>query len=236
MNDEDDWGEDETPEEESGTKTTDLYGVLGIKKDATTKEIKSAYRKMAKMYHPDNKKTGNVDAFNLIQQAYDVLIDSVARETYDETGEIGKGRSRPPEDKSEVYELILGFFEQAVEAAGGRYKQIDLLDVTNQLIEQSMSEGHGNIDRANVEANKIRDIMTRMSFKGEGFNPIKRAQEQRLDSLHDSIKSITKAIEYRKEALEFLKNYKYYVGVGGNNLTPAYTGSNFEAFKNVFLR
>ena len=51
----------------------DLYQVLGIKKGASKDEIKSAYRKLAKTYHPDNHETGNAEKFKEVQEAYDIM-------------------------------------------------------------------------------------------------------------------------------------------------------------------
>ncbi len=64
----------------------DFYEVLGINKNATKDEIKSAYRKLAKKYHPDNKETGNEAKFKEIQEAYDILYDDKKRSTYDQFG------------------------------------------------------------------------------------------------------------------------------------------------------
>ena len=64
----------------------DYYEVLGINKNATKDEIKSAYRKLAKMYHPDNKETGDEAKFKEVQEAYDILYDDQKRATYDQFG------------------------------------------------------------------------------------------------------------------------------------------------------
>ena len=66
----------------------DFYDCLGVKKTATEKEIKSAYRKLAKKYHPDTN-PGDKQAeqrFKEITEAYNVLSDTEKRKLYDQFG------------------------------------------------------------------------------------------------------------------------------------------------------
>ena len=68
----------------------DYYAVLGVSKDADEKEIKKAFRKLAKKYHPDTNE-GNPGAeqkFKDINEAYGILGDAKKRELYDKYGEI----------------------------------------------------------------------------------------------------------------------------------------------------
>ena len=65
----------------------DYYEVLGVDKNASDAEIKSAYRKLAKKYHPDiNKEEGAAENFKEIGEAYSVLSDESKRKTYDQFG------------------------------------------------------------------------------------------------------------------------------------------------------
>ena len=64
------------------------YEILGIEKDASEEEIKFAYRRLAKKYHPDVNKTdpNAKNKFIEINEAYNVLIDPVKRRIYDQAG------------------------------------------------------------------------------------------------------------------------------------------------------
>lgn len=65
----------------------DYYKILGVERDATEAKIKSAYRKLARQYHPDvNKSPDAVDKFKDINEAYEVLSDKEKKNRYDSLG------------------------------------------------------------------------------------------------------------------------------------------------------
>src|ERR671930_2054509 len=65
----------------------DLYKVLGVDKKASQDDIKKAYRKLARQYHPDtNNDSGAEERFKEISEAYDVLGDPEKRKSYDRGG------------------------------------------------------------------------------------------------------------------------------------------------------
>src|SRR2546421_161177 len=92
-----------------------LYDTLGVKKGASTEEIKKAYRKLAAQYHPD-RNPGDAAAeekFKEIQNAYDTLSDPGKRKQYDS---FGSANGRP------------GFDPRNFNFGGGNFRVEDLGD------------------------------------------------------------------------------------------------------------
>ena len=73
-------------------RAADYYKTLGVDKKASQDEIKKAYRKLARQYHPDtNKEAGAEERFKEISEAYDVLGDPEKRKKYDRGGSVFGG-------------------------------------------------------------------------------------------------------------------------------------------------
>jgi len=69
----------------------DYYEVLGVKRDASDREIASAYRKLAVKFHPDSNPgdAGAVEKFKEAAEAYEILSDGQKRARYDQFGHAG---------------------------------------------------------------------------------------------------------------------------------------------------
>lgn len=114
----------------------DYYKALGVPPDADAKTIKTAYRKLARQYHPDVSKEANAEEkFKEVSEAYEVLKDAEKRAEYDELRKYGeRGQFEPPPgwqssragsghwDSQQDYGDFSDFFE-SIFGARGRAQQ-----------------------------------------------------------------------------------------------------------------
>lgn len=154
----------------------DHYSTLGVSKDAKADEIKSAYRKLAKEFHPDVP-GGNAAKFQKIQEAYEVLGDANKRAQYDQPRS-NPFQSAQGHDWSHVFDED-DFFSVFMQAAGGGRRQqrnstirttieIPLRSIiTDQKKTLRVNTGSGSID---VEVNIPKGIRNGavISYKGMG--------------------------------------------------------------------
>ena len=102
----------------------DYYEVLGVSKDADEKEIKSAFRKLAKKYHPDvSKEPDAAEKFKEAQEAYAVLSDESKRKQYDQYGHAA--------------------FDQMNGGAGFDFSDFDFSDIFGDLFGSAFGGGFG---------------------------------------------------------------------------------------------
>lgn len=74
--------------------STNYYDILGVKKDATSDEIKKAFRRLARKHHPDAG--GDEEKFKQVNEAYEVLSDTEKRAQYDQYGQYFAGGAPGP--------------------------------------------------------------------------------------------------------------------------------------------
>jgi DnaJ-class molecular chaperone len=99
------------------------YETLGLQKDASTEDIKKAYRKLALKYHPD--RGGDAEKFKEIGQAYEVLSDPDRKSRYDQFGTDEPQQQHGP-DISEIFQHMFGGAGAPPQRSRERHHTIDL--------------------------------------------------------------------------------------------------------------
>lgn len=155
----------------------DYYEVLGVSKTATDEELKKAYRKLAKQYHPDANPDNKAQAevkFKEVNEAYEVLSDKQKRSMYDQFGHSG------PNGYSNDFSGFSGF-----EGFGGNGFGFDVGDIFS-----SFFGGGGQRRNANGPV-RGRDIKTRIdiTFEEAAFGTTKEVtinRDESCDTCHGS--------------------------------------------------
>ena len=150
----------------------DYYKILGVSRDAKTDEIRKAYRKLAKQYHPDiNKQAGAEEKYKEINEAYEVLKDPDKRSKYDTLGmnwQQGQDFTPPP-----------GWNQ-----SGGHYQHVEFGGNFSDFFQTLFggSGGFGNFG----------DIFGGGSSSGEYHRPMARDSEADLNlKLNEAVKGGT---------------------------------------------
>ncbi|MBE6138371.1 MAG: molecular chaperone DnaJ [Firmicutes bacterium] len=126
----------------------DYYEVLGVSKNATEDEIKSAFRKLAKKYHPDvSKEPDAAEKFKEAQEAYAVLSDASKRQQYDQFGHAA--------------------FNQNGGAGGFDFSGFDFSDIFGDIFGGGFDFGFGGGRRNSNRATKGRDSLIRIDLTFE---------------------------------------------------------------------
>jgi curved DNA-binding protein len=135
----------------------DYYKIMGVARDASADDIKRAYRKLARKYHPDvSKEKDAEERFKEIGEAYEVLRDPEKRAAYDALGTRKPGEEfRPPPDWQFDYAegdpgVHSDFFEQLFGGLGGRGRRTSFrgrgFDTSGQ-IEITLEEAYAGTER-----------------------------------------------------------------------------------------
>jgi curved DNA-binding protein len=119
-----------------GMKYKDYYAILGLKRDATADDIKAAYRRLARKYHPDvSKEKDAEEKFKEMAEAYETLKDPEKRAAYDQLGSYTPGQEfRPSPDWGDHFARGQGGFDD--------------LDLSSLFAGLSGRQGRGGARRA----------------------------------------------------------------------------------------
>jgi curved DNA-binding protein CbpA len=192
----------------------DLYNDLKIDKNATSSQIKKAFRNMAKECHPD--KAGDnperLETFNKISMAYNILMDPVLRIEYDETGSIPN--KTIDNIKSEAIGILSQTFINTIRDSGFN-EEVFEMDIISKMANLNL-DNLSNAKESNIKIKSKLKILERLKgkiiFTGDDKDNIF------LNSLIEEIKNVNRIITSNKhtikvltKASEILSQYKFLI-------------------------
>ncbi len=194
-----------------------LYEILKCESEATQAEIKNAYRKLALIHHPD--KGGNVEAFQQIVEAYEVLSDVGKRQRYEDTGEYHKVK---PIDEEAAHHIIMKFKQLLHQH---KLEDLDYIE----LINKSVRDDIDNLSMTKLEANsaigKINNITKRFSVDSD-YNIFECTLLAEVDRLNTVLDELAVRLQLLETVCSVLENYTWEgiqrISVGSTTFTEGF--------------
>ena len=170
------------------------YDELDVDNNASTKEIKKAYKVKAFKHHPD-KEGGDVDKFKAIQKAYNVLSDTEKRDHYDRTGQ-----DVPKKDDPE--QIIMAIFSQILES--GDY-QGNIIDRVKGHIQDGINKAEKDLIQNEQKIKKLDKQKGRIITSRE--NAFEMIIASKIEELISAKEPIQRTIKGGAELLLLLDTY-----------------------------
>jgi curved DNA-binding protein CbpA len=195
-----------------------LYDKLGVAKNATTAEIRAAYRKRARKAHPDGG--GDADKFQELVKAHGILIDPLRREKYDTTGD----ETETTADTFETDSFILAQMSVRTaydksEQSGWDIRRTDLLAVARGLLRVEIEKILVVRKRAERGEHTMRELAQRFSAKRGKQNRLRVFFETQANAIARDHEKNDRLRKVHERALEIINEHKFDYDEPTNELT-----------------
>ena len=148
-----------------------FYEILEVSEDSTQEEIKEAYKKKVKEYHPDHG--GSSEKFIEIVEAYETLSDPKKRKDYDDAGKVKKDK----DIHSIANRVIQTYFKKFLESGDVIFKRDIILDIRKLL---SIDEQRNKLEKGKLKK--------RIKFLEKVIDRVERRGEVKHSPIEDLIK------------------------------------------------
>ena len=192
---------------------TGLYEILGIKPSASKYQIKSAFRRLAKVHHPD--RGGDIEKFREIQEAYEVLLDPKRRAHYDATGEkedMAEKQRQQQEAHEEIVmqQRVFMFFDQRVVPMVITKSPFHTLDeYMDKLFKELHTTLKNNIKKTNAEIEKYVAAKKLYKYKGDKVDVIGQILQKKEEEMIQAIKETEKEIKFIEICQGIITEYEF---------------------------
>lgn len=191
----------------------ELYAVLGVAENATQDEIRRAYRRRARVCHPD--KGGDPDDWERLSLAYETLSDPERRARYDRTGDRPSAQPEEPHEDTKLMVILAQIIQNVVcgqEGGGGDVRTIDVVEAvkTNmRQMEQKIVEGILTTEsriRRNKEVTRRLRKKRRRSDSQDLLRMVLRGQREELRRVKEKQ---TEDLSLHRRVIRVFEGYDY---------------------------
>lgn len=194
-----------------------LYDVLGVGREATDRDIHSAFRKKSAKLHPDMP-DGDEEKFKELNEAYQILKDPEARSRYDKTGRVDKDRITE-EAVEGMIDQILG---SVIEVGKEDLAWVDIRQKFLRSLRISRGELSNRILELKQNLVRAKKLKTRFIPKGEK-DPVGRILQARAEEIEKNLTIQQDAMELNIRVEQVFITYSYEMGMdpeGQDEPTP----------------
>lgn len=177
----------------------DFYKILGISSDATSEEIKKAFRGLAKKHHPDVG--GSVEEFEAIERAREVLLDVVLRAAYDRGEDIDSIET----PKEEAANNLCHIFDLVVGSPTFMADHSKLMALIRAEINEKTLSMHDDIEKCEMDIRKFNSLNRRI----KNCDILKAYTSFKIVSMEGRIEEIKAKISIQEIMLNMLETAQY---------------------------
>lgn len=176
-----------------------LYEILGVEKEATSDEIKKAYRTICKENHPDLKK-GDEKIFIAATRAYEVLMDPEKRKKYDETGDTPDEQSVFEEARSQ----LTGLYQHVITTVQNlTYRNI--VAEMKKILAEKKRGAERELQELETEKERLDKIKIRITGPDNIFE---RTAQALIDMVMKKIRAVKRMLDVISRITEQLDKYE----------------------------
>lgn len=186
-----------------------LYEILGVEREATTDEIRVAYRSLARLHHPDAG--GDPDEFIALTSAYNVLSNPKLRDEYDLTGKRLDRRAHAAQEY--IIELLSSTLDKILNDIPNEVDETDVIGLMKRMILQAKANMEAQERELTRNIRSMHKLRARISRKGEQKNLFAEIFDRRSREKGKKLAEITEELYYVGRAIEELSHYKSIVDV-----------------------
>lgn len=177
-----------------------LYEILGVSEDAPIGEIKKAYRKLAKIHHPD--KGGDAEEFQKYEEAYSILSDDIKRAKYDAGEDVFSPQMT---EEQEAMQRLYHVFQDTINGAFFEADHTKLFEDMAGKVRGIMGSIQKDLESTMLDVGPLEAVIERIK-KGDAF---KALAEDMLVSVHRNIKNLKREVVLTEKMLEILEGCEY---------------------------